>query len=187
MVKPVRGILRNKTPLATLLTRYDNSMAQTAFINNTTQTVSSALRILYNTARFPVAPNEARSGASKTRDFDDGNSAWFACSIGISYQQTAGPFSGRHLPVSDIYAEYVHFADLSAPLNADDEAQLQRLLKYGPSLAEHAPEDRFMLVTPRPGTISPWSSKATDIAHNCGLPQILVWSAAWHFTLRPRR
>ncbi len=77
------------------------------------------------------------------------------------------------LPVSDIYAEYVHFADVSAPLNSDEQTKLQRLLKYGPSLAEHAPSGRLLLVTPRPGTISPWSSKATDIAHNCGLSQVL--------------
>ncbi|THD55713.1 phosphoribosylformylglycinamidine synthase [Enterobacteriaceae bacterium ML5] len=78
-----------------------------------------------------------------------------------------------HLPVSDIYAEYVHFADVSAPLSSDEQTKLQRLLKYGPSLAEHAPTGRLLLVTPRPGTISPWSSKATDIAHNCGLSQVL--------------
>lgn len=82
-------------------------------------------------------------------------------------------FQDAHLPVSDIYAEYVHFADVSAPLSADEKARLQRLLKYGPSLAEHTPEGRLILVTPRPGTISPWSSKATDIAHNCDLPQVL--------------
>ncbi|MGQ3903191.1 phosphoribosylformylglycinamidine synthase [Mixta calida] len=81
-------------------------------------------------------------------------------------------FQDAHLPVSDIYAEYVHFADVSAPLNAEEKSRLQRLLKYGPSLAEHAPQGRLLLVTPRPGTISPWSSKATDIAHNCDLPQV---------------
>ncbi len=81
-------------------------------------------------------------------------------------------FQDAHLPVSDIYAEYVHFADVSAPLNAHEKARLQRLLKYGPSLAEHAPQGRLLLVTPRHGTISPWSSKATDIAHNCDLPQV---------------
>lgn len=82
-------------------------------------------------------------------------------------------FQDAHLPVSDIYAEYVHFADVSVPLADAEKARLQRLLKYGPSLAGHAPEGRLILVTPRPGTISPWSSKATDIAHNCGLSQVL--------------
>ena len=81
-------------------------------------------------------------------------------------------FQDAHLPVRDIYAEYIHFADVSTPLTADEQSRLQRLLKYGPSLAEHAPQGRLLLVTPRPGTISPWSSKATDIAHNCGLPQV---------------
>ncbi|MDX5629558.1 MULTISPECIES: phosphoribosylformylglycinamidine synthase [unclassified Brenneria] len=77
------------------------------------------------------------------------------------------------LPISDIYAEYVHFADVSTPLNNDELAKLTRLLKYGPSLAEHEPQGRLLLVTPRPGTISPWSSKATDIARNCALNKIL--------------
>nr|WP_154324654.1 phosphoribosylformylglycinamidine synthase [Pantoea sp. 201603H] len=81
-------------------------------------------------------------------------------------------FQNACLPVSDIYAEYVHFADVSKPLNADEKSRLQRLLRYGPSLTEHAPEGRLLLVTPRPGTLSPWSSKATDIAHNCDLPQV---------------
>ncbi|KKW51466.1 phosphoribosylformylglycinamidine synthase [Pantoea ananatis] len=81
-------------------------------------------------------------------------------------------FQDAHLPVSDIYAEYVHFADVSAPLSEDEKSRLQRLLKYGPSLAEYAPQGRLLLVTPRPGTISPWSSKATDIAHNCDLSQV---------------
>ncbi len=81
-------------------------------------------------------------------------------------------FQEAQLPVNDVYAEFVHFADVSAPLTTDEQTKLQHLLKYGPSLAEHAPVGRLILVTPRPGTISPWSSKATDIAHNCGLSQV---------------
>ena len=82
-------------------------------------------------------------------------------------------FRNANLPVSDIYAEYVHFADVSSPLSDDEKNRLQRLLKYGPSLAEHEPAGRLLLVTPRPGTISPWSSKATDIAHNCELAKVI--------------
>jgi len=82
-------------------------------------------------------------------------------------------FRNAHLPVSDIYAEYVHFADVSSPLTEDEKNRLQRLLKYGPSLPEHEPAGRLLLVTPRPGTISPWSSKATDIAHNCELAKVI--------------
>lgn len=76
------------------------------------------------------------------------------------------------VPVSDLYAEYVHFADISAGLNAEQDQRLSQLLHYGPTLAEAKPEGILLLVTPRPGTVSPWSSKATDIAHNCELPQI---------------
>ena len=42
-------------------------------------------------------------------------------------------FQAARLPVHNIYAEYVHFADLNAPLNDDEHAQLERLLKYGPA------------------------------------------------------
>ena len=76
------------------------------------------------------------------------------------------------LPVTEIYAEYTHFAHVSAELTSDEFEVLQQLLKYGPTIEEHEPVGQFLLVTPRPGTISPWSSKSTDIAHNCGLAKI---------------
>ena len=77
-----------------------------------------------------------------------------------------------NLGVTNIYAEFVHFADLTAPLNDTDLTKLNKLLTYGPTIAEHQPSGKLVLVTPRPGTISPWSSKATDIANNCGLAQV---------------
>ncbi|KAF1368558.1 phosphoribosylformylglycinamidine synthase [Yokenella regensburgei] len=91
-------------------------------------------------------------------------------------------FQAANLPVSNIYAEYVHFAELSAPLSGDEFSRLERLLQYGPKLSSHTPSGKLLLVTPRPGTISPWSSKATDIAHNCGLEQIarLERGVAWY-------
>jgi hypothetical protein len=49
---------------------------------------------------------------------------------------------------------------------------LDRLLHYGPRVEEHALAGRRLLVVPRIGTISPWSSKATDVAHNCGLAKV---------------
>ncbi|QOV67722.1 phosphoribosylformylglycinamidine synthase [Citrobacter sp. BDA59-3] len=81
-------------------------------------------------------------------------------------------FQAARLPVSNIYAEYVHFADVNERLNEEELTRLQRLLKYGPNLSSHTPTGKLLLVTPRPGTISPWSSKATDIAHNCDLGKI---------------
>ncbi|GAW95394.1 phosphoribosylformylglycinamidine synthase [Colwellia marinimaniae] len=77
------------------------------------------------------------------------------------------------LPVNDIYAEFAHFAQLNQELSASEENVLQQLLNYGPKIEEHQPTGLFLLVTPRPGTISPWSSKSTDIAHNCGLNKVV--------------
>ena len=76
------------------------------------------------------------------------------------------------LPVTEIYAEFVHFADVTGDLTAEQQHVLDKLLTYGPTITSHQPTGLLLLVTPRPGTISPWSSKATDIAHNCGLNQI---------------
>jgi len=71
--------------------------------------------------------------------------------------------------ISGIDVEFMHFAWLESKLLEDEQRILERLLEYGPVNAEQAPAGQLILVVPRPGTISPWSSKATDIAHNCGL------------------
>ena len=72
----------------------------------------------------------------------------------------------------DIYAEFMHFAELEQALETEERRVLDRLLTYGPRLSGNEPAGALVLVTPRPGTISPWSSKATDIAQNCGLSKI---------------
>lgn len=82
-------------------------------------------------------------------------------------------FAKHGLPVTGIYAEYMHFAKLADALTSQENQVLDKLLTYGPTIEEHTPQGRLLLVTPRPGTISPWSSKSTDIAHNCGLSKVL--------------
>src|SRR5690554_5854966 len=74
--------------------------------------------------------------------------------------------------VAHVYAEFMHFVDLDDDLSDAEHAILDRLLTYGPSVQVEEPEGVLFLVVPRPGTLSPWSSKATDIARNCGLRQI---------------
>jgi len=64
-------------------------------------------------------------------------------------------------------AEYWHFVASHEPPTAGERRQLAALLEERP--ADDAPPGDLLLVTPRIGTISPWSSKATDIAHNSGL------------------
>ncbi len=74
--------------------------------------------------------------------------------------------------VSQLNAHYVHFVDVEKTLSENDTAVIEKLLRYGPHMAETSSEGQLFLVVPRAGTISPWSSKATDIAHNCGLQMI---------------
>ncbi|WP_369958865.1 phosphoribosylformylglycinamidine synthase [Pseudomonas benzenivorans] len=80
--------------------------------------------------------------------------------------------TGKVPAVTGLYAEFAHFADVSGVLDADEERVLARLLKYGPSVPVQEPSGQLFLTIPRFGTISPWSSKASDIAHNCGLAKI---------------
>ena len=87
--------------------------------------------------------------------------------------QLTAKFQKANLPVKSFYAEYVHFADLSAALSATETQELEELLHYGPTLAQHEPKGECFVVIPRIGTISSWSSKATDIAHNCGLEKVV--------------
>ena len=73
-----------------------------------------------------------------------------------------------NIPVHALFAEFVHFAQVSQPLSESDTQVLDKLLTYGPKIEEKQHKGLLLLVIPRAGTISPWSSKATDIAHNCG-------------------
>lgn len=81
-------------------------------------------------------------------------------------------FAEKGLKISNIYAEYVHFANVSETLSDSEKEVLAKLLTYGPHITERELKGNLYLVVPRPGTISPWSSKATDIVHNCGISKI---------------
>ncbi len=101
----------------------------------------------------------------------------------------ARKLSRIHPAIQLLHTEYLHFASLEAPLSPAQRGVLDSLLHYGPRPAGahfEAPQDAtLLLVVPRPGTISPWSSKATDIAHNCGLDAVkrLERGIAWYLTL----
>jgi len=71
--------------------------------------------------------------------------------------------------ISHLYAEFWHFIWSEGELNTSQQASLAKILTYGPKMAEETPRGELFLVIPRPGTISPWSSRATDIARHCGL------------------
>ncbi len=75
--------------------------------------------------------------------------------------------------VKGVYAEYVHFAEIESSLTDSEHDVLAQLLTYGPSANAQTQKGQLFVVVPRLGTISPWSSKATDIAHNAGLNKVL--------------
>jgi phosphoribosylformylglycinamidine synthase len=82
--------------------------------------------------------------------------------------------------IGRVRCEYVHFAQLRGALNGEmsgdleeaDKVILERLMDYGPALQTDEFPGQLFLVVPRRGTISPWSSKATDIVHNSGLQMV---------------
>jgi phosphoribosylformylglycinamidine synthase len=77
-------------------------------------------------------------------------------------------------PGTQLFARYVHLLSLARPLSDVALAQAETLLRYGPE--QDTPTQIgtcFAIVVPRLGTVSPWSSKATDIFHACGLEQVV--------------
>jgi len=71
--------------------------------------------------------------------------------------------------VEGIAARFVHLVLTETPPDAQARERLAALLTYGEPFEAPAGAASTLVVTPRLGTVSPWASKATDIAHNCGL------------------
>ncbi len=76
------------------------------------------------------------------------------------------------LPARAISAEFVHVVEVAGELTSTERGVLEKILTYGPSRASATVTGILQVAAPRPGTISPWSSKATDIARTCGLAKI---------------
>ncbi|MEQ9562740.1 MAG: phosphoribosylformylglycinamidine synthase, partial [Woeseiaceae bacterium] len=74
--------------------------------------------------------------------------------------------------VSAIGANFRYFVDLAAELSQAESEQLHALLLSGDTAAPAPGHSQSICVVPRLGTISPWSSKASDIAHACGLAKV---------------
>src|SRR5712691_277114 len=88
-------------------------------------------------------------------------------------------------PVRAAAAEHWHFVETARPLDAGETGVLEQLLQYGEPTP--AGGGHMLLVVPRLGTISPWSSKATDIARRCGLEAVrrIERGTAWFFSGDP--
>ena len=72
--------------------------------------------------------------------------------------------------VTDVTVYFEHYVSLAQPLSAEQERVLSALLDYGDGAVTPQNGRQRIYVVPRLGTISPWASKATDIARLCSLP-----------------
>jgi phosphoribosylformylglycinamidine synthase len=89
----------------------------------------------------------------------------------------------RPLGVTGLIAEFRYFVELREAVPADDLRFLCELLHAEP----HVPAKKALLVTPRLGTVSPWSSKATDIVRNCGLASVARIERGMAYRLEGKR
>lgn len=83
-------------------------------------------------------------------------------------QQLQPALEAIHPKISGIAARFVHLVATDAAPTAAEQERLAALLTYGDPYAGPQ-EGAALVVTPRLGTLSPWASKATDIARNCGI------------------
>ncbi|HEY3644311.1 MAG TPA: phosphoribosylformylglycinamidine synthase [Gammaproteobacteria bacterium] len=81
--------------------------------------------------------------------------------------------------------QFIYFVDAGGTPGASERGLLERLLNDGVSY-EAPKEGALILVVPRLGTLSPWASKATDIAHNCGLAKVRRIERGFAFYLHGR-
>jgi phosphoribosylformylglycinamidine synthase len=83
-------------------------------------------------------------------------------------QQLLPRLKAVHPKIAGLAARHVHLVATDHAPDAGERERLAALLTYGEPF-DASGDGPLLIVTPRLGTVSPWASKATDIAHNCGL------------------
>ena len=98
-------------------------------------------------------------------------------------QRLLASLAAQGIQLESIEAQYLHFVWSESELNAKDKEVLKSLLTYGQpfisqlkgdSLFSKAADKQSAIAIPRFGTVSPWASKATDIARQCGLQVLRI-------------
>jgi len=74
--------------------------------------------------------------------------------------------------VTSVAAKYIHIVELNSELSAEKEQIIKSLLNYNKEYGIAELNGKSFITAPRSGTISPWSSKATDIVHNTGIKEV---------------
>jgi len=112
----------------------------------------------------PVHPFKATTVTLHIAQFEGGNAL-----SAFRVQQLLPRLAAIHDRIHGISARFVHLVASEAEPSTADRDRLAALLTYGDPYAGGT-DGALIVVSPRFGTVSPWASKATDIAHNCGLP-----------------
>ncbi|NOT83887.1 MAG: phosphoribosylformylglycinamidine synthase, partial [Methylococcaceae bacterium] len=87
-------------------------------------------------------------------------------------QQLLLQLQGITSDITAVSAQYIHFIQIEQELTEQEHKILGRLLNYGYTTPVAAITGEQFWIVPRAGTISPWSSKATEIAQRCGLKTV---------------
>ena len=97
--------------------------------------------------------------------------------------------SEKIIDLDEISASYWHFVKASCELDEQELEHLNSILDYGPVRHELDVPGQHFLVIPRLGTISPWSTKATDIARHCDLEKVqrIERGVVWHISTKQHR
>ncbi len=95
----------------------------------------------------------------------DGGSALSAFRV----ERLVARLRGEGIAVRALLARHIHLVAATRTLEADEREKLDALLDYGNPAPAPSSKSETFVVLPRLGTLSPWASKATDIAHRCGL------------------
>ncbi|MCF6253479.1 MAG: phosphoribosylformylglycinamidine synthase, partial [Thiomicrorhabdus sp.] len=74
--------------------------------------------------------------------------------------------------IAALRSQYLYFIDLKSELSVEESTHLNTLLNGSEQASSFELNSESCIVTPRLGTISPWSSKATDITHTCGIDSV---------------
>lgn len=98
-------------------------------------------------------------------------------------ERLLGALRAAEPSVEAVSSRFIHFVHATGELDETAQARLASLLDYGPAPVKTPRADITALVVPRLGTLSPWASKATDIARNCGISEVARVERGTLFTI----
>jgi len=78
------------------------------------------------------------------------------------------------LEIKGLTSSYLHVAESKDELSSKDQENLNQILTYGEDIKEAVAPENTIFISPRIGTISPWSSRASDIVQRCGIDMLRV-------------